>query len=85
MLIVTVEIASAGHRRILAEAKIGNLSDLADVSDYGVYVVEGANPLAARRPWEARGVIEKHDRRQTVWGLVEKVAKWAREEAETRF
>ena len=57
MLIVTVEIASPGKRRILAEAKIGNISDLADVSDYAVYAIEGPNMLANRREWESRGVI----------------------------
>lgn len=49
MLKVTVEIVPAGaeaFRRTIGSMTIGNISHLADVSDYRVSVAEAANPLA---------------------------------------
>lgn len=86
MLRIIVEIVPGGigTPKMLAEARIGNISDLADVSDYAVYAKEGDNHLANAGMWDARGVVENHDRRQTVWRLVEKVAAWAADAGDRR-
>jgi hypothetical protein len=84
MLLITVEIAGGGLRRKLAEARVGNISDLADVSDYAVYAEEGENPLADTTPWNARGLVAAHRRNQTVWRLVERVASWAAGEGDKK-
>jgi hypothetical protein len=84
LLRVTVEIWPGGDKeraRVLATADVGNVSELADKSDYVVIVTEGQNPLANTPPWSRRGCIFQHDRRTSVWALVAKVANWAAEEA----
>jgi hypothetical protein len=69
-------------KRELARAHVGNLSSLAAKSDYAIYANEIDNPVAGSGPWESRGMICGHDRNQTVWALVAKVAAWAAAEAE---
>ncbi len=74
MLRVTVEIWPGGFaelRRTLALMHIANTSDLADVSSYQVYASEGENRLAGTKARSCKTVIERHDRRQTVWALIE--------------
>jgi hypothetical protein len=68
---------------VLAVADVGNISDLADTSDYMVRVAEAGNPLKDTPPWEKRGYVLQHNRRTSVWSLVAKVAGWAAEQAET--
>jgi len=85
MLEVVVNLVPGGDRRFmrrLAIAEVGNISDLTDISDYAVAVAEGRNPIAGRDKWAARGHILKHDRRQSVWALVRRVAEFAEGEAE---
>lgn len=84
MLRITVELipGGVGRPRELARAVLGNVSDLADRSDYQVAAREGDNSLCGRRAWEARGLIAGHDRNQSVWALVAKAAAWAAAEAE---
>ena len=83
MLKITVELIPGGVGRPheLARAVLGNVSDLADRSDYQIAAREGDNPLCWRRAWEARGLIAGHDRNQTIWALVAKAAVWAAAEA----
>ncbi len=82
MLLISVEVLTDGDkRRVLGQARIANISNLADVSDCAVYAEEGENKLAGAKEWNARGVAEDHDRRQTVWALVQKVAAWAASQA----
>jgi hypothetical protein len=84
MLRVRIEIdpgGAGGRRRKLASAEVSNVADLADLSSYRVFAREGANPLAGAEAWEAMGYINGHNRRQSVWALVEKVAAWAAAEA----
>lgn len=84
MLRVTVEIWPGGDEtraRVLATADVGNVSDLAETSDYGVRVTEGHNPLTNTPTWSRSGYVFQHDRRTSVWALVAKVAAWAAEEA----
>ena len=75
MIIVTVTILPGGfehRRRDVGTLRISNISDLARVSDYAVDVMEAPNPLTgtAARIGECR--VERHDRAQTVWALVER-------------
>ena len=84
MLRITIEIWPGGDKtraRSLAIANVANVSDLADVSDYAVSVTEGHNPLTNTPPWSQRGHVFQHDRRNSVWALIAKVAVWATEEA----
>jgi len=84
MLRVTVEIWPGGDKtcaRTLAIANIANVSDLADVSDYAASITEGHNPFTNTPPWSRRGHVLQHDRKNSVWALVAKVANWAAEEA----
>ncbi len=84
MLRITIEIipGGVGRPRELAQALLGNVSDLADRSNYQIAAREDDNKLAGRRAWEARGLINDHDRNQSVWALAAKAAAWAAAEAE---
>jgi hypothetical protein len=85
MLQIIVRVAPGGNQRQafeVANARLANISNLADTSDYGVEVVEGPNRVAGTSEWSARGHILHHDRRATVWSLVRKVAEFAEREAE---
>jgi hypothetical protein len=87
MLVIKVELWPGGYegmKRTLAKAHVGNVSNLATVSDYVVSVSEGANPITETPAWTARGRIDGHDRQQSVWALVAKTAAWAAAEAEKR-
>jgi hypothetical protein len=77
MLRVTVELIPGGYqpfRRTIATMNIGNVTDLADVSDYKIHATEAANPLTTTPPRSASGVVSRHDRRQSVWALIAKAA-----------
>jgi hypothetical protein len=77
MLKVIIEIMPGGHRelrRTIASMSIGNLSNLADVSDYGIDAVEAANPLTGTPSRSTSCKVLSHDRRQSVWTLVAKAA-----------
>lgn len=85
MLRITIELLPGGResaKRVIATAKVSNLPYLADISDYAVDVETAACTEPWLRPWESRGMIAGHDRQQTVWALVAKVAAWAVREAE---
>jgi hypothetical protein len=74
MLKVTVEMLPGGNaklRRTLGLMYISNLSNLADVSSYEVSASEGENRLAGTTPRSCTTVVEHHDRRQSVWTLLE--------------
>lgn len=80
MLRIIVELVPGGNEAKkfeLAQAIIGNITDLSDVSNYRICVREGANRIAGTDAWEAEGVIYGHDRRQSVWRLVARAAVWA--------
>jgi hypothetical protein len=81
LLVITIDLVSGGYefyRRTIGSMRIANLSDLADTSDYSVAVMEGANPLTGTKARNARCTVERHDRRQCVWALIEKAAEAAR-------
>lgn len=73
MLRVIVELVPGGYsplRRTIASMNICNMSDLADVSNYKIDVMEGANPLAGTNARSTSVQVSDHDRRQSVWKLV---------------
>ena len=84
MLRVRVELVSDGRSVPLALALVGNISNLADTSDYGVFTVKAPDRLVDCDAFACRGLVERHHRRQTVWALVLKVAAWAAAEAAGR-
>jgi hypothetical protein len=82
MLVVKVEVWPGGRenmKRELARARIGNVSNLANTSDYVVTAKEGDNSIVGTPAWESKGRLDGHDRRQSVWALVAKAAAWAAE------
>jgi hypothetical protein len=77
MIIVTVTIVPGGYeprKRDIGTLHIGNVSDLAPISDYTVDVIEAANPVAGTPARIGECRVERHDRAQTVWALVERAA-----------
>jgi hypothetical protein len=77
MLVVTVDIVPGGyepHRRTIGSLQIANISNLSEVSDYDVAVMEGPNPLTGAKARAASVAVKNHHRRQTVWALIAKAA-----------
>jgi hypothetical protein len=77
MLRVIVELVPGGHRelrRTIASMAIGNVSDLADISDYRVDAMESTNRLAGTPSRSTTCIVSRHDRRQSVWSLIAKAA-----------
>lgn len=75
MLRLTVELVPGGYApatRTIASMRIANVSDLADVSDYVVEAMEGANRLTGDPARHMTCEVIGHDRRQSVWKLVER-------------
>lgn len=77
MLVVTVDLVPGGyepHRRTIGSMRIANVSDLADVSDYDVEAMEGANPLTGKPSRNETCKVLAHDRRQSIWALLAKAS-----------
>jgi len=77
MLLITIDLLPGGHashRRTVASMQIANITDLADISDYHIGAIEGANPLTGTPPRSATCLVAGHERNQTVWALVAKAA-----------
>lgn len=72
---LTIEIKING--RLVATASARNDSDLADISDYEIAYGERPSGSNGELDWNAHGRIEGHDRRQSVWALVHKIASTA--------
>lgn len=77
---LTIHIKVSG--REVAKAVAGNVSDLADASDYEVICKELANEELGIEETTQRGQIVHHVRKQTVWALVQKIATLALVEME---
>lgn len=85
MIQIVIRIVPGGDRSRAWEqavAEVGNASNLAPVSDYVVSAGENQNGVTAAPGWSARGRILQHDRRQSIWALVARVAAWAALEAD---
>jgi hypothetical protein len=77
MLRVIVELVPGGYRplrRTIASMNIGNMSDLADISDYKIDATEQANQLTGTPSRSATCTVVGHHRRQSVWALIAKAA-----------
>jgi len=61
----------------IAVATAENISNLADVSDYWVAVHERAAPSLGITELDEAGMVRGHERNQSVWALVQKVAAFA--------
>lgn len=75
MLLVTIELVPAGFgplTRKIASMRISNLSQLADPSDYCVEAIENANPLTGKPQQNVECVVRAHQRRQSVWALLQR-------------
>ncbi len=73
MLKITIELLPGGDptcRRPLATMSIANASNLADVSNYDVTVLEGENSLTGAPPRLCTCIVRDHPRAQSVWVLV---------------
>jgi hypothetical protein len=80
MLRVTIDLVPSGYeplRRTIATMIIGNMSDLADFSNYRIEVMEAENKLTSQPPRSCVCEVLEHDRRQSVWALIEKAAEAA--------
>lgn len=64
---LTIDIKLNGE--IIAQARLANLSQLAEVSDYQLAWMERAEPSLGITPSTGSAVIKGHRRRQTVWAL----------------
>jgi hypothetical protein len=77
MIVVNVTLVPGGYeprRRDIGMLRISNASDLAKISDYHVVVMEAANPLTGSQAKIGDCIVERHNRVQTVWALVERAA-----------
>jgi hypothetical protein len=77
MLTLTIELIPGGfqpRRRTIATMRISNTTDLADVSDYRIEVMESKSALTGLPARSASCEVLGHDRRQSVWALVARAA-----------
>jgi hypothetical protein len=77
MLVITIDILPGGdprRRKTIASMTIGNISNLADISDYVVQGFEEVDTLSGSQLRAARTFVRGHDRRQHVWPLIAKAA-----------
>jgi hypothetical protein len=77
LLVITVDLSPGGdesRRRTIGSMRIANLSDLTDICDYSVEVVEGANPVTGTKARKAACMVLAHDRKQTLWALLAKAS-----------
>ncbi len=68
---LTIEIKINGQT--IGGAIVHNVSNLADLSDYDVEIVEKPEPSLGIPFLHRKVRIEGHPRRQTVWALVSKI------------
>lgn len=83
MIQIIVRIVPGGNEKRAFEQAVAEVTRVAGDSfaDYAVSLGEAQNPVTGALDWSSRGHLVGHDRRQTVWALVEKVARFAVEEA----
>ncbi|MCK1365177.1 hypothetical protein [Bradyrhizobium sp. 62] len=77
MLVITVDLIPGGVeplRRSIGTVQISNISDLADISSYHLLAMEAANPLTGTAARTGECILFGHDRRQSVWKLIEAAA-----------
>ena len=77
---MTIEVKING--RLIAAAKVMNVGTLHGLTDYTVSVGETASDQTGLGDYSAQHTINAHRRRQSVWALIEKVARLARRDRE---
>ena len=76
MLVVRVEIWPGGYelgKQEIAKMQVGNISDLADTSDYIAVWEEYGNEALGIPKSRNTVQIDGHARRSTVWSLLRKI------------
>ena len=77
MIRVTIELVPGGDesRKVrIAGADIANITALAKLSDYDASMFEDASPITGKPAIVYRHQLSGHNREQSVWALIEKVA-----------
>ena len=85
MIQIVVRVVPNGdHKRAFeqAVAEVVAMEESTDRRHYAVSVGEAQNSCVPSQDWSVRGHIMSHERRRSVWSLVEKVAWFAVAEAE---
>ena len=72
---IEVYVGSKNNNIKVAQSKAWNVSDLANVSDYEFISHEFGAPHLDIPEKVKEGKLYSHKRKQTVWSLVEKIAK----------
>ena len=73
-LFIEVYVGNRSNRKLIAETHAYNISDLADTSDYEFTATEYGNLALDIHPSEVKGEVKAHNRNQSVWALVAKIA-----------
>jgi hypothetical protein len=80
MLLVSIELVPGGNplrRRAIGSLRIANATGLSDVSDYQIEAMQAATPLTGAAAGIGSCEVIGHDRRQSIWCLLAKVAEAA--------
>lgn len=88
MLDIIIDLVPGGFeplRRTIAIMRIANRSNLAELSNYSIDATEGRNDLAVLPARRVSITIKVHDRRQSVWRLIEKQRRLRRKRKVIRF
>ena len=70
MLAIEINI----NGKVIARASARNISDLADISDYDIRCISEPSPITGKPRQMHIFNIEGHDRNQSAWALVAKMA-----------
>lgn len=74
-LFIEVYVGSKDNKKLVAHSHAYNVSDLSDVSDYRYTNIEfGCEELDIPASI-TKGNVEKHNRKQSVWSLVEQIVR----------
>lgn len=74
-LFIEVYVGSRHSKKLVASTHAYNISDLKDVSDYEFQSDEYGAPHLGIPPNSVKGGVKNHKRKQSVWSLVEKIAR----------
>jgi hypothetical protein len=77
---LTIEVRVNDH--LIGAAWIRNVSELADISNYEFTAISKPSTVTGAPAWETQGAVKRHNRIQSAWALVAKVAAKAAESEE---
>jgi hypothetical protein len=81
MIQIIVRIVPGSDKGKAFEQAVAEVAHLGG-GDYAVSIGESQNPVTGALDWSTKGHVLAHDRRASVWSLVEKVARFAAQEAD---